>query len=68
MAGDGTVEKSPYASYTVFFLMPPLPPYWPEINPDEYLNRKFKTVLRSSDRAPRKKALLQKDTSFMDYL
>lgn len=45
-----------------------LPPYSPEINPDEYLNRDFKTVLRSSDRAPSKTALRQKATLFMDYL
>lgn len=45
-----------------------LPPYSPEINPDEYLNRDFKTVLRSSDRASSKTALRQKATLFMDYL
>jgi len=45
-----------------------LPPYSPEINPDEYLNRDFKTVLRSSDRAPDKKVLIQKATAFMDFL
>ncbi len=45
-----------------------LPPYSPEINPDEYLNRDFKTVLRSSDRANSKKAFLQKATVFMDFL
>jgi len=45
-----------------------LPPYSPEINPDEYLNRDFKTVLRSSDRADSKTALLQKATAFMDFL
>ena len=37
-----------------------LPPYSPEINPDEYLNRDFKTELRSSDRATSKKVLLHK--------
>lgn len=45
-----------------------LPPYSPEINPDEYLNRDFKTVLRTSDRAPSKKVLLQKATTFMEFL
>jgi transposase len=45
-----------------------LPPYSPEINPDEYLNRDFKTVLRSSDRAPDKKVLIQKASAFMDFL
>lgn len=45
-----------------------LPPYSPEINPDEYLNRDFKTRLRSSDRASSKKALMQKTTAFMEFL
>jgi len=45
-----------------------LPPYSPEINPDEYLNRDFKTELRSSDRATSKKALLSKATTFMERL
>ncbi len=45
-----------------------LPPYSPEINPDEYLNRDFKTELRSSDRAANKRALLQKATAFMERL
>lgn len=48
----------------VFYLLP----YSPEINPDEYLNRDFKTVLRTSDRAPNKKVLLQKATTFMEFL
>ena len=45
-----------------------LPPYSPEINPDDYLNRDFKTELRSSDRATSKKALLQKASQFMEFL
>jgi transposase len=45
-----------------------LPPYSPEINPDEYLNRDFKTTLRSSDRASTKKALLDKAMAFMQFL
>ena len=45
-----------------------LPPYSPEINPDEYLNRDFKTELRSADRATSKKALLSKATTFMERL
>jgi transposase len=45
-----------------------LPPYSPEINPDEYLNRDFKTELRSSDRAASKKALLHKAIAFMERL
>lgn len=40
----------------------------PEINPDEYLNRDFKTVLRSSDRAGSKNVLLKKATAFIDFL
>ncbi len=45
-----------------------LPPYSPEINPDEYLNLDFKTELRSSDRATNKKALLHKATAFIERL
>lgn len=45
-----------------------LPPYSPEINPDEYLNRDFKTRLRTSDRAPNKQVLLDKACAFMDFL
>ena len=45
-----------------------LPPYSPEINPDEYLNRDFKTALRSSDRAESKKVVHQKATAFMNFL
>jgi transposase len=45
-----------------------LPSYSPEINPDEYLNRDFKTELRSSSRATSKKALLQKASQFMAFL
>jgi transposase len=52
------------AKIEVFYL----PPYSPEINPDEYLNRDFKTSLRSSDRSHSKKALIQKATAFMEFL
>jgi transposase len=52
------------AQIEVFYL----PPYSPEINPDEYLNRDFKTALRSSDRSENKKALFQKATAFMVFL
>jgi len=45
-----------------------LPAYSPEINPDEYLNRDFKTTLRSSDRSTTKRALVQKAQTFMDFL
>jgi hypothetical protein len=46
-----------------------LSPYSPQINPDEYLNRDVKTELRSSDRAAsKKKALLPKASSFLEYL
>ena len=37
-------------------------------HPDEYLNRDFKTVLRTSDRANSKNGLLQKATTFMKFL
>jgi transposase len=45
-----------------------LPPYSPEINPDEYLNRDLKTALRTSDRAKSKNALMQKAQAFMQFL
>jgi transposase len=45
-----------------------LPPYSPEINPDEYLHRDFKTGLRFSDRADSKKGLLHKACAFMERL
>lgn len=45
-----------------------LPPYSPEINPDEYLNRDFKTELRSADRARSKGALRDMASAFMERL
>jgi transposase len=45
-----------------------LPPYSPEINPDEYLNRDLKTMLRISDRSESKKELFQKAATFMEFL
>ena len=45
-----------------------LPPYSPEINPDEYLNREFKTRLRQGDRAKSKSSLLKKASEFMAFL
>jgi len=45
-----------------------LPPYSPEYNPDEYLNRDLKTMLRSSVRSESKKDLLQKTSAFMAFL
>lgn len=45
-----------------------LPPYAPESNPDEYLNRHFKTVLRTGVPSSDKKRLLQKATAFMAQL
>lgn len=45
-----------------------LPPYSPELNPDEYLNREFKARLRLRDRAPQKSALLGKASAFMEPL
>jgi len=52
------------AQIEVFYL----PPYSPEINPDEYLNRDFKTLLRTSARATTKKSLMDKAAAFMSFL
>jgi len=45
-----------------------LPPYAPEFNPDEYLNRHFKTALRTGAISHNKDSLLQKATAFMQAL
>ena len=45
-----------------------LPPYAPESNPDEYLNRHFKTALRTGAVSHDKKTLLEKATAFMKQL
>ncbi len=45
-----------------------LPPYSPEINPDEYLNRDLKTTLRLGSRSKTKGALLGKAQVFMEFL
>ena len=45
-----------------------LPPYAPESNPDEYLNRHFKTALRTGAVSHDKKTLLEKATTFMRQL
>ena len=45
-----------------------LPPYAPESNPDEYLNRDFKTALRSSAVSRDAGELLAKATAFMQNL
>jgi transposase len=45
-----------------------LPPYSPEINPDEYLNRDFKTGLQSSSRSESKGELVRKTEAFMNSL
>ena len=45
-----------------------LPPYAPEANPDEYLNRDFKTALRSRLISSNKAALLDKALVFMNGL
>ena len=42
-----------------------LPPYTPESNPDEYLNRDFKTALRTGAVSTDKNSLLAKATAFM---
>lgn len=45
-----------------------LPPYAPESNPDEYLNRHFKTALRSGQVSHDKQSSLDKAMSFMQTL
>lgn len=45
-----------------------LPPYAPQSNPDEYLNRDFKTQLRSADRCRTSDGLLEKAAAFMQFL
>lgn len=45
-----------------------LPPYAPQSNPDEYLNRDFKTHLRSADRCNTRDGLLEKAAAFMQFL
>jgi len=45
-----------------------LPPYAPESNPDEYLNRDFKTALRTGAVSRDPGELLEKATAFMNML
>lgn len=45
-----------------------LPSYAPESNPGEYLNRHFKTVLRTGAVSHHKKTLLEKATAFMKQM
>lgn len=45
-----------------------LPAYAPESNPDEYLNRDFKTALRTGPVSTDKTSLLEKATAFMNKL
>jgi len=45
-----------------------LPPYAPQSNPDEYLNRDFKTHLRSVDRSRTRDGLLDKAAAFTQFL
>lgn len=45
-----------------------LPPYAPQSNPDEYLNRDFKTHLCSADRSRTRDELLDKASAFMRFL
>ncbi|MGC9237995.1 MAG: IS630 family transposase, partial [Thiomonas sp.] len=45
-----------------------LPPYAPESNPDEYLNRDFKTALRTGPMSTDTQSLLEKAKSFMNGL
>jgi hypothetical protein len=43
-----------------------LPPCVPQSNPDEYLNREFKTALRTGPVSRNKTALLEKANAFMN--
>lgn len=45
-----------------------LPPYTPQLNPDEYLNRDFKTELRSANRCSTANSLRAQATAFMEFL
>lgn len=45
-----------------------LPPYTPERNPTEYLNRDFKTHLRLGHRSKTPNALRQKAETFLQFL
>lgn len=45
-----------------------LPPYAPEANPDEHLNRDFKTALRSGPESHDRASLLEKAMAFMAAL
>ena len=45
-----------------------LPPYAPESNPDEYLNRDFKTALRTGPMSTDTQSLLEKAATFMNGL
>ena len=45
-----------------------LPPYAPQSNPDEYLNRDFKTQMRSANRCRTRDGLLEKAAAFMQFL
>jgi hypothetical protein len=45
-----------------------LPPYAPESNPDDYLNRDFKTALRSGPVSQNTAELLEKAHAFMNRI
>lgn len=45
-----------------------LPPYAPELNPDEYLNRDLKTTIRSGSIAKTAAALLEKARACMEHV
>jgi hypothetical protein len=45
-----------------------LPAYAPQSNPDEYLNRDFKTHLRNAERCSTRDGLLEKAAAFMQFL
>lgn len=45
-----------------------LPPYAPQSNPNEYLNRDFKMHLRIADHCKTQKGMLEKTAAFIQFL
>jgi len=64
-AKDVTVWAQAHAAQIELFY---LPPYTPQLNPDEYLNRDFKTELRSAHRCSTASGLRAQATAFMEFL
>ena len=64
-AKDVTAWAQAHAAQIELFY---LPPYTPQLNPDEYLNRDFKTELRSANRCTTASSLRTQATAFMEFL